>query len=208
MGRRLLRARSRRTSACPAGFAVNPNVAVRAADDVPRRRGDGHRARPRRRPLLRLLARPLLHLRRAPPGPHRRVAGVPGDAATSSASRGEIVAADGADARRQAARRRASAALRGAIGTPDQVARAARALRGGRRRPGDLRARRPGRNRHEHICESLELFATEVMPGSPSGTRSASATSASAWRARWSGRSSAERAPAAWRTRLRGQPRP
>ena len=21
-----------------------------------------------------------------------------------------------------------------------------------------------GRNRHEHICESLELFATEVMP--------------------------------------------
>jgi alkanesulfonate monooxygenase SsuD/methylene tetrahydromethanopterin reductase-like flavin-dependent oxidoreductase (luciferase family) len=53
--------------------------------------------------------------------------------------------------------------LRGAIGTPEQV--------------GDLVARydaagvdqvifvlQAGRNRHEHICESLELFAERVMP--------------------------------------------
>jgi alkanesulfonate monooxygenase SsuD/methylene tetrahydromethanopterin reductase-like flavin-dependent oxidoreductase (luciferase family) len=54
-------------------------------------------------------------------------------------------------------------ALRGAIGTPDQVA--------------DLIARyhdagvdqvilvaQAGRNRHEHICEALELFADQVLP--------------------------------------------
>jgi alkanesulfonate monooxygenase SsuD/methylene tetrahydromethanopterin reductase-like flavin-dependent oxidoreductase (luciferase family) len=54
-------------------------------------------------------------------------------------------------------------ALRGAIGTPEQVR--------------DLVARyeeagvdqlifisQAGRNRHDHICESLELFASEVMP--------------------------------------------
>jgi alkanesulfonate monooxygenase SsuD/methylene tetrahydromethanopterin reductase-like flavin-dependent oxidoreductase (luciferase family) len=53
--------------------------------------------------------------------------------------------------------------LRGAVGTPDQVA--------------DLVARyeaagvdqvifvlQAGKNRHEHICESIELFAAEVMP--------------------------------------------
>jgi hypothetical protein len=53
--------------------------------------------------------------------------------------------------------------LRGAIGTPAQIR--------------DLVARyeeagvdqlifvsQAGKNRHEHICESLELFATEVMP--------------------------------------------
>src|ERR671932_1035368 len=53
--------------------------------------------------------------------------------------------------------------LRGAIGTPEQV--------------GDLIRRyeaagvdemificQAGKNRHEHICESIELFATEVMP--------------------------------------------
>ncbi|HVN06374.1 MAG TPA: LLM class flavin-dependent oxidoreductase [Bryobacteraceae bacterium] len=53
--------------------------------------------------------------------------------------------------------------LRGAVGTPRQV--------------GDLLARyeqagvdavifvaQAGRNRHEHICESIELFAREVMP--------------------------------------------
>ena len=28
-----------------------------------------------------------------------------------------------------------------------------------------------GRNRHEHICEILELFGTEVLPASRSATR-------------------------------------
>ncbi|HEX6424882.1 MAG TPA: LLM class flavin-dependent oxidoreductase [Acidimicrobiales bacterium] len=53
--------------------------------------------------------------------------------------------------------------LRGAIGTPDQV----RALL---RMYADVGVdqvifvSQAGRNRHEHICESLELFAREIMP--------------------------------------------
>jgi alkanesulfonate monooxygenase SsuD/methylene tetrahydromethanopterin reductase-like flavin-dependent oxidoreductase (luciferase family) len=54
-------------------------------------------------------------------------------------------------------------ALRGAIGTPEQV-------RGLLRRYEEVGidqvifVSQAGRNRHEHICESLELFAREVMP--------------------------------------------
>ena len=54
-------------------------------------------------------------------------------------------------------------ALRGAIGTPDQV----RGLLRGYEDAGVdqvIFVSQAGRNRHEHICESLELFATEVMP--------------------------------------------
>jgi alkanesulfonate monooxygenase SsuD/methylene tetrahydromethanopterin reductase-like flavin-dependent oxidoreductase (luciferase family) len=54
-------------------------------------------------------------------------------------------------------------ALRGAIGTPDQVREL---LRGYDDAGVDqvIFVSQAGRNRHEHICESLELFATEVMP--------------------------------------------
>jgi alkanesulfonate monooxygenase SsuD/methylene tetrahydromethanopterin reductase-like flavin-dependent oxidoreductase (luciferase family) len=54
-------------------------------------------------------------------------------------------------------------ALRGAIGTPDQVREL---LRGYEDAGVDqvIFVSQAGRNRHEHICESLELFATEVMP--------------------------------------------
>ena len=54
-------------------------------------------------------------------------------------------------------------ALRGAIGTPDQVREL---LRGYEDAGIDqvIFVSQAGRNRHEHICESLELFATEVMP--------------------------------------------
>jgi alkanesulfonate monooxygenase SsuD/methylene tetrahydromethanopterin reductase-like flavin-dependent oxidoreductase (luciferase family) len=54
-------------------------------------------------------------------------------------------------------------ALRGAIGTPDQVRDL---LRGYEDAGVDqvIFVSQAGRNRHEHICESLELFATEVMP--------------------------------------------
>ena len=54
-------------------------------------------------------------------------------------------------------------ALRGAIGTPEQIRRLMRAY-------ADagvdqvIFVSQAGRNRHEHICESLELFAREVMP--------------------------------------------
>jgi alkanesulfonate monooxygenase SsuD/methylene tetrahydromethanopterin reductase-like flavin-dependent oxidoreductase (luciferase family) len=54
-------------------------------------------------------------------------------------------------------------ALRGAIGTPDQI----RTLIQGYVESGVdqiIFVSQSGRNRHEHICESLELFAREVMP--------------------------------------------
>jgi alkanesulfonate monooxygenase SsuD/methylene tetrahydromethanopterin reductase-like flavin-dependent oxidoreductase (luciferase family) len=54
-------------------------------------------------------------------------------------------------------------ALRGAIGTPDQVRRLLRAYA----EVGVdqvIFVSQAGTNRHEHICESLELFAREVMP--------------------------------------------
>jgi alkanesulfonate monooxygenase SsuD/methylene tetrahydromethanopterin reductase-like flavin-dependent oxidoreductase (luciferase family) len=54
-------------------------------------------------------------------------------------------------------------ALRGAVGTPDQIREL---LRGYRDAGVDqvIFVSQAGRNRHEHICESLELFAREVMP--------------------------------------------
>jgi alkanesulfonate monooxygenase SsuD/methylene tetrahydromethanopterin reductase-like flavin-dependent oxidoreductase (luciferase family) len=54
-------------------------------------------------------------------------------------------------------------ALRGAIGTPEQI----RALLRGYEEVGIdqvIFVSQAGANRHEHICESLELFAREVMP--------------------------------------------
>ena len=53
--------------------------------------------------------------------------------------------------------------LRGAMGTPDQV-------RDYLRRYEEygvdqvILSSAAGRNQHEHVCESLELFAREVMP--------------------------------------------
>ena len=83
--------------------------------------------------------------------------------------------------------------LRGAIGTPDQVA--------------DLIERyeaagvdqvifvsQAGANRHEHICESLELFAAEVAaPVRRAGRRARAREGRAARRARSSGRSRAAR---------------
>ena len=53
--------------------------------------------------------------------------------------------------------------LRGAVGTPDQVRDLVRRYQaaGVDQLIFVLQA---GRNRHEHICEAIELFATEVMP--------------------------------------------
>jgi alkanesulfonate monooxygenase SsuD/methylene tetrahydromethanopterin reductase-like flavin-dependent oxidoreductase (luciferase family) len=53
--------------------------------------------------------------------------------------------------------------LRGAVGTPGQI----RELLSGYSEAGVdqvIFVSQAGRNRHEHICESLELFAKEVMP--------------------------------------------
>jgi alkanesulfonate monooxygenase SsuD/methylene tetrahydromethanopterin reductase-like flavin-dependent oxidoreductase (luciferase family) len=54
-------------------------------------------------------------------------------------------------------------ALRGAIGTPEQVREL---LRGYEQAGVDqvIFVSQAGHNRHEHICESLELFAREVLP--------------------------------------------
>jgi alkanesulfonate monooxygenase SsuD/methylene tetrahydromethanopterin reductase-like flavin-dependent oxidoreductase (luciferase family) len=54
-------------------------------------------------------------------------------------------------------------ALRGAVGTPAQI----EALLEGYERAGVdqvIFVSQAGRNRHQHICESLELFARKVMP--------------------------------------------
>jgi hypothetical protein len=53
--------------------------------------------------------------------------------------------------------------LRGAIGTPAQLREF---LRGYEAAGVDqvILVGQAGRNRHEHICESLELFAAEVIP--------------------------------------------
>src|SRR6266508_3275070 len=54
--------------------------------------------------------------------------------------------------------------LRGAIGTPDQV----RELCERYEAAGVdqvIFVAQAGRNRHEHICESIELFGSQVLPG-------------------------------------------
>jgi len=55
-------------------------------------------------------------------------------------------------------------ALRGAIGTPEQIREL---LRGYEEVGVDqvIFVSQAGNNRHDHICESMELFAREVMPG-------------------------------------------
>ncbi len=129
---------SPRSAACPAGFAVNPNVAVVLPMMCAPDEADGDRARHRRRALLRLLARALLRLRRAPPGAHEHLGGVPSSAATRSASR----ARSSPPTRRRSAcsiLQQGLGSLRGAIGTPEQIRDLCRALRGGRRRPAHLR---------------------------------------------------------------------
>jgi hypothetical protein len=54
-------------------------------------------------------------------------------------------------------------ALRGAIGRPDQIREF---IRGYEAAGVDqvIFVSQAGRNRHEHICESLELFGREVLP--------------------------------------------
>ena len=69
----------------------------------------------------------------------RTSGGSSSSAATRSGFARDIVAADDAPLGVQICSSRASAALRGAIGTPDQIARPDRALRGRRGRPADLR---------------------------------------------------------------------
>jgi alkanesulfonate monooxygenase SsuD/methylene tetrahydromethanopterin reductase-like flavin-dependent oxidoreductase (luciferase family) len=54
--------------------------------------------------------------------------------------------------------------LRGAVGTPDQVADLVRRYEAAGV-DQVIFVLQAGKNRHEHICESLELFGAEVLPG-------------------------------------------
>jgi alkanesulfonate monooxygenase SsuD/methylene tetrahydromethanopterin reductase-like flavin-dependent oxidoreductase (luciferase family) len=102
----------------PAGFA-STRTSRRAADDVPRRRGDRDRARHRRRALLRLLARPLLRASAT------TIRGARTSGRSSSATRDERGFARDITGPSGAARREdlqeGFGSLRGAIGTPEQV---------------------------------------------------------------------------------------
>ena len=133
-----------------------------AADDVPSRRGDRDRARDRRRSLLRLLTRLLLRLRRAPPRALQHLGRVQPASRRGRASR---------------ARSSLPTTRRSVCGCCSRASAASEARSARRTQIADLVARyeaagvdqvifvsQAGANRHEHICESLELFAAEVMP--------------------------------------------
>ena len=145
----------------PAGFAVNPNLAVvtpfmcHGDEDTAIERGlDGghffgyslihHYAIGEHRPGITNIWDEF-QANRSMYGFDRGVAAQTGQSLAAQIERGGL------------------GSLRGAIGTPDQV-------RDLLRRYADagvdqvIFVSQAGRNRHEHICESLELFAKEVMP--------------------------------------------
>ena len=143
-----------------------PERRVRHHVHVPRRRGRGAAARARGRELLRLLARALLRVRPSPsrgrPTCGRSTARSAATAATSPKRWRPRRATATASARRSC-RRAGSSVSAGAIGTPDQI-------RDYLRRYEEcgvdqvIFCSQAGKNRHEHIMESLELFGTKVLP--------------------------------------------
>ena len=148
---------------CPGRSGRQPEHRVRHADDVPPRREGCARPRPRGRELLRVLARALLRLRRAPAGFDRRVARVPRPARRVRATRPR--------SRRRCARSASGPSSPPATAPACAVRRARRrrcaSTSSASSRPASTRSSsccRPGKNRHEHICESLELFGREVLP--------------------------------------------
>ena len=122
VGRRLLRASSRPRSACPAGFAVNPNLAVvlpmmcHADEETAIERGldGGH-----------FFGYSLAHyyvFGKHRPGDHERVGRVPGEPRRVRASRARSSAPTTAPLGVKIMQQ-GLGSLRGAIGTPDQIAR-------------------------------------------------------------------------------------
>ena len=140
-----------------------PAGRLRQPDDDAPRRGRGHPPRHRGRQLLRLLARPLLRVRRAPAGVDRRVAEYVARRAAQGFDPDAI--AQAVKEERLGAKVAAgdSTGLRGAIGTPDQVREY---LRRYEEAGVDqvIFVMQAGRNSHEHIMESIEIFGREVLP--------------------------------------------
>ena len=91
--------------------------------------------------------------------------------------------------------------LRGAIGSPEQVRDLCRRYEAA---GVDqlIFVMQAGRNRHEHICESIELFASEVMPEFAAARRRGRRAARRALRARDRGGAGAPRAAARRRPRL------
>ena len=155
----------------PAGFAVNPNVAVRAADDA-------RAATRRRRSSAASTARTSSATRSATTtcsaphaaGRHRRLGGVRAPPRRVGLRAPHRRARPGA-ARRAGCCRRASARCAARSARRSRSRDLVAPLRGGRRRPDDLRHAGRARNRHEHICESLELFAERGDAGVRRGPR-------------------------------------
>ena len=77
VGARILRHHQER-ECVPIGHAVNANIAMVTGFSVPRGSRRGAAARRRGLPVLRLFARPLLHLRPSPAGRHRHLAALRG----------------------------------------------------------------------------------------------------------------------------------
>ena len=162
LGRRL---RATLAEKCvPVGEAVNPQVACVTPMMCTTTRTRRSRRGARGRQLLRLLARPLLRVRRAPARRDRRVGRVPASGA----------AEQGYDPEAAAAALEAGAARRqGRRGRHDGSARRDRHARPDPRVPRRYEEAgvdqvifvlQAGKNRHEHIMESLELFGREVLP--------------------------------------------
>ena len=149
----------------PVGRAVNPNVACVTPMMMPPRRGRGHRAAASR--ARNFFGYSLGHyyvFGEHAPGAHQRVGGV-----HRAARRGGLrPRGRGAGAREERLGRQGrppatAPGLRGAIGTPDQVREY---LRRYEEAGVDqvIFVMQAGRNRHEDIMESLELFGREVLP--------------------------------------------
>ena len=131
---------SSRPTACRSGTRSIPNVAIVSGFSVHQDGDEADPAQSRRLPLLRLLARPLRHLRPAPTGPDQRLAALHGGEGSAPGQRRPWRPRQARPVREHLERYEHAGI--------DQV----------------IFVQQSGNNRHEHICESLELFAHELLP--------------------------------------------
>ena len=179
VGRRLLRRSSRGVRA--RRLRGEPQRGGGAADDVPRRRADRASTGASTGPLLRVQPRPLLRVRHAPARPHRHLGRVPAEP-RGLRLRPTCGARPGRPGR--PALRAGPRPLRAPSARPTRCATSC----GPTRTPASTRSsscQQAGNNRHEDICESLELFATEVMPEFHEDEAERRRPSSSGWRRPW-----------------------